>query len=191
MAFLAHSGARRWRSGAVLGLLAVLLRPAGAAPVEEHQVKAAFLYNFARFIAWPAPAAFSERQRFVFCLLGEDPLGQALPERVRDRLVSGVPVAVRSGRTLAELGACDVVYLAGLDGERLDASLRQLAAAPVLTVSGVAGFARRGGMIELYVEAGRVRFAVNVKAMRAAGLEPSSKLLALARLVETGPEYSP
>jgi hypothetical protein len=175
----------------VIGLLALSVPPVGGAPVEEHSVKAAFLYNFAKFIAWPEQAGFSERQRFVFCLLGEDATGAALPDLVRDKTLHGYPAEVRRLGTLAEPGACDVLYLAGPDGDRIDAALRQLERRPVLTVSAIAGFARRGGMIELFVEAGRVRFAVNVQTMRAAALEPGSKLLALARLVGGGTEVTP
>jgi len=165
-------------------LLAVSLRPSGALALEEHEIKAAFLFNFAKFIAWPEPAGYAERQRFVFCLLDENALGDALSELVRHKTLHGVPVEVRRGRTPGEVGDCDVLYLSGGDGERLETVIQQAQASPVLTVSDAAGFARRGGMIELYLEGRRVRFAVNVKAVRAAGLEPSSKLLALARIVD-------
>jgi hypothetical protein len=184
MAVLAYSRAARRLGRLALGLLALSLRPSSAVAVEEQQVKAAFLFNFAKFIAWPEPAAYAARQRFVFCLLGENPLGDALSELVRGKTVNGVAVEVRRGRTLSEIGACDVLYLSGADVDVQVPALKQAQLSPVLTVSDAAGFARRGGMIELFLEGWRVRFAVNVKAMRAAGLEPSSKLLALARIVE-------
>lgn len=184
MAVLAHSDSARRLGRLALGLLVVLLRPSSAFAFEEHEVKAAFIFNFAKFIAWPKPAAFAARERFVFCLVGDDAVGDALSELVRHKTLHGVPVEVRRGRTPGEVRDCDVLYLSGGDGERLETVIQQAQASPVLTVSDASGFARWGGMIELYLEGRRVRFAVNVTAVRAAGLEPSSKLLALARIVD-------
>jgi hypothetical protein len=184
MAVLAHSDSARRLGRLALGLLVVLLRPSSAFAFEEHEVKAAFIFNFAKFIAWPKPAAFAARERFVFCLVGDDAVGDALSELVRAKTLHGVAVEVRRGGTLDEIGDCDVLFLSVGSGERPEAVIKQARAAPVLTVSDAAGFARRGGMVELFLEGQRVRFAINVKAVRAAGLEPSSKLLALARIVD-------
>lgn len=191
MALLTDNATRRWLVRLAVGVLVLSLRPAGTAPLEEHHVKAAFLYNFAKFITWPQPPAFAERRRFVFGLIGGGATAEALPDLVRNKTVHGYPVEVRRVRDLAEIGACDVLYVAESDGDRLAAILAHLRQARVLTVSDVSGFARRGGMIELYLEGGRVRFAINVRVMRAAGLEPSSKLLALANIVDEPPEDVP
>lgn len=191
MALLTDNGTRRWLGRLAVGLLVLSPRTAGVAPLEEHHVKAAFLYSFAKFITWPEPPAFAERRRFVFGLLGGGATAEALPVLVRNKTVHGYPVEVRCGRNLAEIGSCDVLYLAESEGGRLTAILADLQGEPVLTVSEVSGFARRGGMIELYLEGGRVRFAINVKVMRAAGLEPSSKLLALAHIVDDPPGDMP
>lgn len=184
MAVLGHSGSARQLGRLALGMLVLLLQPSSASPFEEHEVKAAFVFNFAKFIAWPEPAAFAARHRFIFCVLGDEAVGDAMSQLVREKNLNGVAVDVRRGRALGEIGDCDVLYVSAGDGERLEAVIKQAQASPVLTVSDAAGFARRGGMIELYLEGQRVRFAVNVKAVRSAGLEPSSKLLALARLVD-------
>lgn len=150
--------------------------------VEEWRLKAAFVLNFARFIEWPRDAQ-NGRKEFVFGIVGETPVGEALEELVRGKTVNGRPMVVRRGVPVAELCNCDVVYLAGSEQQRLERHLERLRGQPVLTVSDIPGFAGRGGMIELLTEGNRMRFAIDARAMRAAGLVPSSKLLALARLV--------
>jgi hypothetical protein len=158
--------------------------PAGAEvdAVEEWRLKAAFVLNFARFIHWP-PDRADGRAEFVFGVVGKTPVGEALQELVRGKTWNGRPMVVRLEVPPAEMSQCEVVYLADSEQQRLEAHLQRLESQPVLTVSDMPGFAGRGGMIELFMEGNRVRFAVAVRAMRAAGLAPSSKLLALARLI--------
>jgi hypothetical protein len=177
---------RRWRCtrGAVFGLLLLFLHPGAAGPLDEYDVKAAFLFNFAKFIEWPESAMNSEKVRFTLGVLGADPFGGALLEVARGKTLNGRAVEVRQGRTVSELAGCDVVFLAASEEKRIERHLEALGGTPALTVSDTAGFARRGGMIELYLDGNRIRFAINLKAMREAGLEPSSKLLALARIVD-------
>lgn len=170
-----------------LAVLACVFAPtvgAGLQPaaVEEWRLKAAFVLNFARFIEWPGEAQ-SGRQEFVFGIVGETPVGEALEELVRGKTVNGRRMVVRPGVSVAEMSSCDVIYLAGSEQQRLERHLERLRGQPVLSVSDIPGFAGRGGMIELFMEGNRVRFAIDARAMRAAGLVPSSKLLALARLV--------
>ncbi len=183
MVVLKRPGARsRWIAVAAW-LIAPLLgaRPDGDG-VEEWRLKAAFVLNFARFIEWPGEEQ-NARKEFVFGIVGETPVGEALEELVHGKTVNGRRMVVWRRVPVAELGNCDVIYLAGSEQQRLERHLERLRGQPVLTVSDLPGFAGRGGMIELFTESNRVRFAIDVRAMRAAGLTPSSKLLALARLV--------
>lgn len=150
--------------------------------VEEWRLKAAFVLNFARFIEWPHDLG-DGRAEFIFGIVGETPVGEALRELVRGKTLNGRRMVVRLGVPPAEMSNCDVVFLAESEEQRLEPHLERLRNQPVLTVSNIPGFAGRGGMIELFMEANRMRFAVDVQAMRQAGLTPSSKLLALARRV--------
>ena len=153
--------------------------PLTAAEPLEYQVKAAFLYNFARFIEWPAATG---RDGFAICVLGEDPFGSALQGLTRKR-VRGVPIRVRRLRAVAEGDHCQVLFIAASERHALVEALAYLAGRPVLTVSDIGGFTELGGIVELYIENKRVRFAINPAAAAHSGLKVSSKLLSLARVV--------
>jgi hypothetical protein len=153
---------------------------------EASAVKAAFLYNFAKFVHWPDEAFGDAVAPFTFCLFGADPLGDALSS-LEGKRVNGRPVVVRRLRHGARLGACQVLFVS--PSERLYA--RRLIAAtrgePVLSVSDIPGFAASGGIIGLVRAEGKLRFEINTAAARGAGLIVSSQLLKLASaLIQTG-----
>ncbi len=145
---------------------------AGAVPLE-YRVKAAFLYHFAQLTRWPGEGEGALR----VCVLGEDPFGPAL-ERLEGKRVRGRRISV--GRCSSG-GACDceVVFVSRSERGRLAADLARLGPG-VLTVSDIPGFAGAGGMIELVLVDGKVRFRINRGAAERAGLRLSSRLLHLA-----------
>lgn len=174
----------------IVAFLAALLeicaaRPAWSAQLPEateYQVKAAYLYNFAKFIEWP-PGSFADRRApIVFGVLGEDPFGEAL-DLLRGKGVHGRPVVVRRGDGLEELAGCHVLFIAASEEGRLGSLLERLGKSPVLTVGDTDLFARRGGMIQFVTAGSRVRFAVNPQVLRRVGLKASSRLLELAEVV--------
>lgn len=152
------------------------------APPAEAQVKAAFLYNFAKFVEWPKEAAL--RPRFTLCVLGSDPFGQDLDDLVAGRTVRGLAFDVRrldSAREAAR--SCRVVYVAPSEVGRLDELLDVLVPAGVLAVTDVPGGAARGAVINFVMQGTKVRFEVNLEASERAGLRISSELLRIARVV--------
>jgi hypothetical protein len=157
--------------------------PPGAS--DPDLLKAAFVYNFAKFTQWPEGTWAKPSASFHLCTLGQDPLVDLL-SGLRGESVGGHPVEVvavdlpLSGRT------CHLLYLAGSGRPKLPDLLDGINGQPVLTVSQTAYFARGGGMVELYPDEDRLRFRVNVEAAQAAGLRLSARLLHLAQIVETG-----
>ena len=154
---------------------------AGAAPVDEDQVKAAFLFNFAKFVTWPAGLA--EGEPIALCVLGSDSFDEALEEVIGSRPVGGRSVVVRPVSSTIEIGACQIVFVRASEHSRAASILEHVGDKPVLTVGESEGFAARGGIINFRVEESRVRFEVNPAAAKRAGLELSSQLLKLAILV--------
>lgn len=150
-----------------------------AAAVGEYELKAAFLYNFASFTEWPPGAA----PGMTVCVLGPDPFGPVL-DGLRGKSVQGVPIEVRRLTALSEARGCRILFLGS--GED-PAALAALRTSPVLTVADSRDAARRGVMIGLFVDGGRIGFEVNTGAAGSAGLTLSSKLLRLARQVYAGP----
>ncbi|MBI3802229.1 MAG: YfiR family protein [Nitrospirae bacterium] len=150
--------------------------------LSEYQVKAAFLYNFAKFVEWPAEA-LPEGQPFVIGILGQDPFGSLIDEAVAGKTVHDRPIAVKRYPKVEEVAGANILFISDSEGPNVSHILKRLDRAPILTVSDLGRFADEGGMVQLLVDQNRVRFAINVAAVEQAGLKPSSQLLKLARIV--------
>jgi hypothetical protein len=153
----------------------------------EYEVKAAFLYNFAKFVDWGDDAS----DPLVLAVLGDDPFGATLERALRDRLVRGRPIRVRRAARAGAIGDADVVFVCASERGRLDGVLAALRERAVLTVGDFERFAQRGGMIEFISRENRVHFRINLGATRRAGVRLSSRLLAVAEVVGDGNEPVP
>lgn len=154
--------------------------PPGASPTE-YEVKAAFLYNFARFVEWPPDALRAEP--FVIAVLGRDPFGTVLDETVFGKTVAGRPIQVRRASRVDEVRDAQIVFVSASEGPNMPAILKALERPGVLTVGDVEGFAERGGAINFTMQARKVRFEINPVRAEQAHLKMSSQLLKLATLV--------
>lgn len=148
---------------------------------NKYQVKAAFLYNFGRFVDWPAN---SSTDPFVIGILGDDPFHGALEATVKDKTIDGRQVLVNRVVSIDAARNCQVLFISPSESQKLPSILNSLKGSPVLTVGETTGFARLGGVINFRIEDYRVRFEINVDAAERAGLKISSKLLSLARIVK-------
>jgi hypothetical protein len=157
--------------------------PAPPAPSLEYDVKAAFLYNFAKFVEWPVEARGGERDPLTLCIFGADPFGSRLVELVKGETVAGRTLAVRNVRQLSELRSCHIAFFSRAEEERVPEALSGLHGSNVLTVGEGDDFAEQGGIVQFYLEENRVRFAINLDALEGTRLRVSSKLLRLARVV--------
>jgi hypothetical protein len=170
-----------------LSLAALLLLPAEAVPApSEYQVKAVFLFNFARFVDWPAPTFVSEKAPFTLCVYGSDPFGTDLDTVVDGEAVGGRPLAVRRLRDTREFRDCQILYIARDAAHETEQILAALDRNSTLTVSDVEGAVRRGVMIRMMTVGGKIRLRVDVEAARAAHLTISSNLLRSAEIVGPG-----
>jgi hypothetical protein len=156
---------------------------AGSAATEgasEYEVKAAFLFNFSKFVEWPGAAFAGASDPITICILGENPFGNLLKDAVRDKKVNGRQMAVQQAQSVSATAGCQIVFIASSEEGRLDEILSGLASHPVLTVSDTALVADRGAIIGLTLNEKRVRFEVNMAAARRAGLRLGSQLLKVA-----------
>ena len=182
--------AARCRVQFCAAVLAALLSLAAAAPIRgqanpsiEYQVKAAFVFNFAKFVEWPLDTFKSENAPIVFCVFRHDPFGSALDEIIRGKAINNRAVLARRITELSDLRACQLVFVSSVEYEHLSEVLKSLKGTSALVVGESEGFAERGGGIQFFPEDKKLRFAVNVDAIQRARLTVSSKLLALARIV--------
>ncbi|GFO60748.1 hypothetical protein GMST_30730 [Geomonas silvestris] len=163
--------------GVLLGFPALL----GAAGNSEYQVKAAFLYNFMKFVEWPGDS-LNAAGTITLGILGKDPFGEAI-EEVRGKTAKGRSIAVVHLRTPEEARECDLLFVCASEKGRFAQILKAVQNYRVLTVADQEGFCQAGGMINLVSVKNRVGFEVNVAAATRARLRISSQLLKLARQV--------
>lgn len=173
--------------GVLWALSVVLLLFSGAraqSPTAgEYQVKAAFLYNFAKFVEWP-PSGFSDASAPLrICVFGQDPFGQELRDITREKIVNGHKLQVDQVVDLKLARACHVLFISSSEKAQLTSILESLRGTDALTVGDAKGFVQQGGMINFLLENNRVQFEVNQKAAEQAGLKISSKLLNVAKHV--------
>ena len=152
------------------------------AGASEYDVKAAFLYNFARFGEWPL-AAFADGGKLRVCAVGNDPFGPALGA------IAGKPVGSRSVEIHRlesgdDVRRCQILFIGGGNLTAATQIVRRVERLPILTVAEMPGFATAGGAVEFYIVDSRVRFAINPDAAQRAGVTLSSQLLRLAQIVQ-------
>lgn len=153
------------------------------AMANEYEVKAAFLYNFARFVEWPNGTFANSTSALTVCVLGKDPFGKAIDDAILGKRIAEHPAILARGKRIQDLPDCQIIFVSASDSPQLPEILRELHGHKVLVVGETENFAGSGGAIQFVLEANRVRFAINTDAADRAGLKVSSKLLALATIV--------
>jgi hypothetical protein len=169
-----------------LALVAVLSVGAGrvyAQDVTEVSLKGAFVFNFARFTEWPAESLPSSAAVSA-CVVGDRAVGEALTRSVSGQRLNGRSITVTIVEATVSLPPCHFLYVSGVSRARMAEIVYGLHDAPVLTVSDEDTFLKVGGMIQVFIENGKMRFRINPKSAKRARLQLSSRLLALADLVE-------
>jgi YfiR/HmsC-like len=147
---------------------------------SEFQVKAAYLYNFGRFVEWPNENAYDKNDAFEICVLGADPFGPTLDATLARETIDGKSVAAKRISKPQDVDSCRIVFISSSEESHLREVLMALDKASVLTVSDIPRFSERGGMIGFIREGNRVRFDVNLASARDARLTLSSELLKVA-----------
>jgi hypothetical protein len=149
----------------------------------ENLVKAAFLYNFAKFVEWPDDVFPDAQAPFVLCVLGEDPFGSAL-EIMEQKTIKDRKFLIKRTENIEELKKCHMLFVSRSESKYLNRILTQLKDSNILTVSDIEDFAERGGMIGLLKIKKKIRFEIAVNNAKQHGLKISSKLLNLAKIVD-------
>lgn len=162
----------------------LLFTHAHTTPLDESQLKAAFLKNFLGFVHWDSP-----RLPLEICIQGDRPLYQALQQH-ETQLRTDHGIEIRWIQLPAKLDSCEALYLSGMNLGEQKRVLGAIQNSPVLTVSDHPGFAKLGGMVELVRRNKRFQFEVNYKSVLAGGLEIEARLLRLASWVHTNTQMA-
>jgi len=172
---------------ATLALMPVTAPPslAGERPSMEYSVKAAMIYNMAKFVEWPDAQA-NDRGEFHICVIGEDPFGRSL-YALEGKTIKGRTVKVHKFDTAHKAGECHIIFLDGSYAGDIDEALALLADRPSLVISDIDGFVSIGGDIGFIIVDNKVRFEINNSSVGRKKLKVSSRLLKLAdKVVEGG-----
>ena len=152
---------------------------------SEYRVKAVFIFNFTHFVDWPASSFTSSDSPFIIGIIGKDPFGNYLEEAVANEKVGSHPIVVHHFSDLSEVTNCQILYINYIEPVLVKSILNTTSEKNILTVNDALNFPRWGGIIGFFTENDKIRLQVNVSAAKKAQLAISSKLLHVARIVES------
>lgn len=155
----------------------------------ESQVKAAYLYNFGKFVRWPEDNS-SSANTFEICVLGKDPFASVLDATVANENLERKAIRVRRVSNMPDAGGCNILFISLSEEGRLKFILAATQSLSVLTVSEISHFADRGGDIGFVMQEDKIRFEVNLGAAQRSHLKLSSELLKVATKVIGGTPQS-
>lgn len=182
--YLAHIHLKRWTMVALIAsCLSVSASVQAADSRIEHRIKAAFLFNFARFIEWPVAKLSNDDSPFQICVYGDDSFGAVLDETISGKTVGEHPLSVVKTVNVSDLRACEIVYISSSESGRFASVINDLKGANTLLVNDHPDFIKQGGMIRFVVVDRKLRFEVNPEAAKREQLKISSKLLRVAKIV--------
>jgi hypothetical protein len=168
-----------------LAIFHTALQPPAAQATFEAQVKAAFLYNFTKFVDWP-PAAMADQDPFRLCIAADDAFAGQLQRIIEDESVQGHAIRITRIAPSADVSHCQILYVSSAEQERAARLITAARQSPALIVTDTPALLDSGAGIAFVVDEGRVRFDINAAALDRAGLKASSKLLRVARNVQQG-----
>lgn len=147
-------------------------------------MQAVFLLRFGLFVHWPENAFALTENDMNICVVGNNPFGDFLnavikDEEYQDRKVNAVYIS-----ELKALAKCHILYVAESETYRLDKIIQASAKLPILTVSNIANFVNRGGMIEFYLRNNKVRFMIDPQTIRDVDLSVNANLLRVGDVVQ-------
>ena len=177
---------RRWAMAALF--LFAALNLAAAQSATEYQVKAAFLFNFAKFVEWPADAFPTSDAPLQICVFGQDPFGGDFEQVIGDKKVNGHRLEIIHPSGVPQARSCQILFVTSSQKPQTREILQGIKGTSVLSVGDTPGFARAGGIINFVLDENRVRFEINPKAAERAHLKLSARLLTVAKLIVTEEE---
>lgn len=150
--------------------------------LDEYEVKASYIYNFAKYIDWPSSSLPQESTTLIFCIIGNSPLNQVM-QSLTGKSVKNRRVSIRELAQVDELNGCNILFVNTSMKAHLNRILASAPSRSLLTVSDDKGFAAAGGIIEFIPVGDKIRFQINHKSARQSNIKISSRLLSLATAV--------
>jgi len=169
------------RIAVVLALVAASLQGGSdGTPIDEYQLKAVFLFNFAKFVEWPPQTFGDARDPFTICVAGDNSFGSSLDDEVRGKTVANRPILVRLVSSPVQARKCQILFVSFSERKRERGLLEALKGTSVLTVGDTDDFTADGGIVQFKMKGARIRIEIDTGAAERANLRISSRLLSLA-----------
>jgi YfiR/HmsC-like len=172
----------------LLGLMALLLASNsgfGEEPsLTKYQIEAVFLFNFAKYVDWPATAFPNTNAPITIGVLGTDPFGDNLQHDVEGKTINGRAFIVKHLAADSDFSGCQILFISNSEVSRLEGILGKAGTMPILTVGEDEQFAQKNGVISFVLKDGKVRLEIDLVTARKAGLTISSRLLSVADVVK-------
>jgi hypothetical protein len=150
-------------------------------PVTEYEVKALYVYYFAKFVDWPQGAFPAKNSPITIGIFGDDPFGAMLDTIVKNKTIQEHPIAIRILKWPPDLRTCQLLYVSVSEQKRFSQISEALRYRPILTITEAEDNLQAKGILNLFIEGGKVQFEVDLARAEKAHLQISSKLLRLAR----------
>jgi hypothetical protein len=157
--------------------------PVCAQSSDEYRVKAAFVYNFTKFVSWPPQSFNTSQDPIRICTIGKNPFGDALTEAINGKPVNGRSIEIRAVDRPEDACGCQILFVHSSERKRLRSILDKTAGRGVLTVGETDTFAVEGGVVNLRIEGDKIRIQINLRAAERQHLAVNSRLLSLAQIV--------
>lgn len=151
----------------------------------EYEVKAAYIFNFTKFINWPKTTFSLSNPPFVVGIYGDDPFGLILVKFFEGRTIKGRKLIIEHYYKPEDINNCNVLFISKINKLELTDVINVVQEKSILTIGdNIQEFCESGGMINFTKQYSKHRFEINNNAANKADLTISSKLLSLAKIIK-------
>ncbi len=170
----------------LVALILVATLRLSAQQYTEYEVKAGYIYNFARFVTWPATAFTDPKSPIVIGIYGNPRSGEIIRLTIRNNTVDGRTFVIKYYNQPSQIQQCHILFVSDIPRTQVIDLLKEVRGKPILTVGdNITGFCHLGGMVNFTPQFSAKRFEINHEAAIKSDLIISSKLLTLARIVSS------
>lgn len=148
---------------------------------SEYEIKATFLYNFAKFTNWP-PDKLAAHDSFSICVIGKDPFQGSLKQLAKGKVIKDHELQIRSLSSFEDVKSCHVLFIAQSENKNISEILKKIQSSRILSVAESTDFLQQGGHIQFFVKEDKVGFEVNLPALEREGLKIDARVLNIAKV---------
>lgn len=145
-----------------------------------YEIKATYLFNFAKFIDWPVGKL--EKDPISLCVMGKESVKISLEKLALGKFIKNRPLEVRQLDSINEIKSCHILFIGAAESKNLPEILRKIRFEKVLSVGDTSDFIEQGGQVQFFVKEDKIAFEVNLPALEQAGLKIDARVLNIAKV---------